>query len=109
MARLSGAEQQRLAGLPSIIVDDVDDHLYIVPPTEYPDGRVSVKLGATRHDRWVLSAGERRRWRPGPAPLDDLDWLRSRLLGVLRGLESEAWMTKPCLIPDTPTKLPYLE
>ena len=32
-----------------------EDHLYIVPPTEYPDGHVYVKLGATRHDRWVLS------------------------------------------------------
>ena len=56
LARVSAAEQQRLAGLPSIIVDGVDDHLYIVPPTEYPDGNVYVKLGATRHDQWILIA-----------------------------------------------------
>ena len=24
-------------------------------------------------------------------------------------MQAEAWSTKPCLIPDTPTKLPYLE
>jgi glycine/D-amino acid oxidase-like deaminating enzyme len=39
----------------------------------------------------------------------DLDWLRALLLGVLPGLKVDAWSTKPCLIPDTPTKLPYLE
>ena len=30
-------------------------------------------------------------------------------MGVLPGLHAEGWSTKPCLIPDTPTKLPYLE
>ena len=67
MARLSGEEEQRLAGLPSIIVDGHDDHLYSVPPTEYPDGHVYVKLGVTRHNQWVLSASERRDWIPARA------------------------------------------
>jgi sarcosine oxidase len=109
MARLSSDEQARLAGLPSIIVDDVGDHLYIVPPTEYPDGHVYVKLGATRHGESVLSAQERRAWMTGTQHEADLDWLQALLLGVLPGLRAEAWLTKPCLIPDTPTKLPYLE
>jgi sarcosine oxidase len=56
LAQVSGGEQRRLAGLPSIIVDDPDhDHLYIVPPTEYPDGKSYVKLGATRR-REVLTS-----------------------------------------------------
>jgi glycine/D-amino acid oxidase-like deaminating enzyme len=109
LARVSAAERQRLADLPSIIVDGPDDHLYIVPPTEYPDGHTYVKLGATRHDRWVLSPQERRQWMSGTQHETDLDWLRGLLLGVLPGLRAEAWSTKPCLIPDTPTKLPYLE
>lgn len=109
LARVSAAEQVRLAGLPSIIVDDIDDHLYIVPPTAYPDGYVYVKLGATRHDEWVLSPDERRQWMSGTQHEADLDWLRSLLMGVLPELQAEAWSTKPCLIPDTPTKLPYLE
>jgi len=109
MARVSPAEQQRLVGLPSIIVDDVDDHFYIVPPTEYPDGEVYLKLGATRHDQWVLSQKDRRAWMTGSQHEADLDWLRGLMLGVLPGLQAETWLTKPCLIPDTPTKLPYLE
>ena len=39
----------------------------------------------------------------------DLDWLSGLLLGLLPGLHAEAWLTKPCLIPETPTKLPYVE
>jgi glycine/D-amino acid oxidase-like deaminating enzyme len=109
MARVSIEEEQRLAALPSIILDDVDDHLYIVPPTEYPDGHVYVKLGATRHARWVLSPDERREWMTGTRHAADLDWLHGLLVGVLPGLHAEGWSTKPCLIPDTPTKLPYLE
>jgi glycine/D-amino acid oxidase-like deaminating enzyme len=109
LARVSPAEQGRLADLPSLIVDGHDDHLYVVPPTEYPDGHVYVKLGATRHNQWILSADERREWMSGTHHEEDLDWLRGLLLGVLPGLQAEAWSTKPCLIPDTPTKLPYLE
>ena len=109
MARLAPDEQLRLAGLPSIIVDGPQDHLYIVPPTEYPDGHVYVKLGATRHQHRVLSAEERRGWMKGTFHAADLDWLHGLLVGVLPGLHVEGWSTKPCLIPDTPTKLPYLE
>jgi glycine/D-amino acid oxidase-like deaminating enzyme len=108
-ARLSPEERQRLDGLPSIVVDGPRDHLYIVPPAEYPDGHFYVKLGATRHDRWVLSADERRQWMRGTQHEADLDWLRGLLLGVLPGLRADSWATKPCMIPDTPTKLPYLE
>ncbi|MEP7115002.1 MAG: FAD-dependent oxidoreductase [Ilumatobacteraceae bacterium] len=109
LARLSAADRSRLAGLPSIIVDDVDEHHYIVPPTEYPDGHVYVKLGATRHQQSVLAPNERREWMTGTQHEADVDWLRGLMLSVLPGLQAEAWLTKPCLIPDTPTKLPYLE
>ena len=85
------------------------DHLYIVPPTDYPDGHVYVKLGATRRNRTVLSAEQRRRWMAGTQHEADLDWLKGLLLGVLPGLQVDAWLTKPCLIPETPTKLPYVE
>lgn len=110
MARVSTEEQSRLAGLPSIIVDDpAHDHLYVVPPTEYPDGQGYVKMGATRRNEWLLSPAERRDWMAGAAHEADLEWLEGLLLEVLPGLRAEAWLTKPCLIPDTPTKLPYVE
>jgi sarcosine oxidase len=110
LARVSGAELRRLAALPSIIVDDPRrHHLYIVPPTDYPDGHHYVKLGATRWPERVLSAPERRDWMAGSTHEADLDWLKALMLDVLPGLQADAWLTKPCLIPETPTKLPYVE
>ena len=109
LARVSADERTRLSGLPALIVDDPVDHLYIVPPTGYPDGHSYVKLGATRHHKRVLDSQERRAWMMGREHEADLPWLRDLLLGVLPDLQVDAWSTKPCLIPDTPTKLPYLE
>jgi len=109
LAQVSGDEQRRLAGLPSIIVDDTADHFYIVPPTAYPDGNVYVKLGATRREPSVLPPERRREWMTGTQHEGDLDWLRGLMLGALPGLRADGWSTKPCLIPDTPTKLPYIE
>ncbi len=110
LARVSATEQDRLAGLPAILVDDpAGDHLYIVPPTDYPDGHVYVKLGATRRNRMVLSSDQRRQWMAGTQHEMDLDWLKGLLLDTLPGLQADAWLTKPCLIPETPTKLPYVE
>ncbi|MGZ4741366.1 MAG: NAD(P)/FAD-dependent oxidoreductase [Ilumatobacteraceae bacterium] len=110
LARVSPAEQRRLDGLPSIIVDDpAHDHFYAVPPTEYPDGLVYAKLGGTRGGEKVMSATGRREWMSGDQHLADLDWLRGLLVAMLPGLQAEDWLTKSCLIPETPTKLPYLE
>ena len=39
----------------------------------------------------------------------DLEWLQGLMLDVLPGLQADAWLTKPCLIPETPTKRPYVE
>jgi sarcosine oxidase len=109
LAEVAAEEQKRLAGLPSIIVDDVTDHFYVVPPTQYPDGKMYLKLGATRQPRRVLSADQRRRWMTGRGHEADLDALRGLMLRVLPGLRAESWLTKPCLVPETPTKLPYVE
>lgn len=110
LARVSRSEQLRLDRLPSIIVDDpVHDHLYTVPPTTYPDGFAYVKLGATHRKERVLTPRERSEWMTGDRHAEDLDWLSGLMLGLLPGLQVEAWLTKPCLIPETPTKLPYLE
>ncbi|HEY7627244.1 MAG TPA: FAD-dependent oxidoreductase [Ilumatobacteraceae bacterium] len=110
LARTSRAEQLRLDRLPSIIVDDPDhDHLYAVPPTIYPDGLAYIKLGATTRPERVLAPRQRTEWMAGEAHAAHLDWLRGLLLRLLPGLQAELWLTKPCLIPETPTKLPYLE
>lgn len=113
MAVVDADEQARLAGLPSVIAP-VDDpqflDVYLVPPTDYPDGSVRIKLGATRHATVAMPDAEARRaWMRGGAHTADLDALRRLTEALVPGLRAERWQTKPCLITDTPSGLPYVE
>lgn len=106
-------EQARLAGLPSVLAP-VDDptflDVYLVPPTDYPDGSVRIKLGATRHAPTELpDAASRRAWMRGDAHTRDLPALRRLTEALVPGLRVERWETKPCLITDTPGGLPYVD
>ena len=81
--------------------------MVLVQVTGGPPGKV---FGlSTHHEEQVLSPPQRREWMRGDRHEADVDWLRGLLLGLIPGVRAEAWLTKPCLIPDTPTKLPYVE
>ncbi len=113
LATLGPAEQQRLAGLPSVLAtltggSFVD--LYQVPPTAYPDGTVKLKLGATLREWSPLRMGEERRaWMRGDEHRRHLPELRALVEALVPGLRAEAWDTKPCMITDTPSGLPTVD
>ena len=101
------------AGLPSVLAP-VDDpvflDVYLVPPTEYPDGEVRIKMGATRHAPVEMAdAASRRAWMRGDDHTADLASLRRLAESLIPGLRADRWETKPCLITDTPTGLPYVD
>jgi sarcosine oxidase len=112
-AVLDAGEQARLAGLPSVLAPVRHEwflDVYLVPPTDYPDGTVRIKLGATRHAPIEMpDAASRRAWMRGDAHADDLAALRQLTEQLVPGLRAERWETKPCLITDTPTDLPYVD
>jgi sarcosine oxidase len=112
-AVLDEAEQRRLAGLPSVIADVEDestDGVYMVPPTSYPDGTVRIKLGAELFTwRSLVTAADRREWMRGDEHLQQFPHLKRLLEGLVPGLRSDRWETKPCLIPHTPSHLPYVD
>lgn len=112
-ATLDGDERERLAGMPSVLARLPDgDHadLYVVPPTEYPDGTVRLKLGATlRRVRRLDDGPSRRAWMSGDAHLDEAPALRRLLADLVVGLRADAWESKPCLITDTPSGLPIVD
>lgn len=113
LATLGAAEQDRLAAMPSVLArmpHPVYDDLYVVPPTAYPDGTVRLKLGATRSTYLQLPTAEAKRaWMRGTDHTDELADLRALLEDLVPGLEAEAWETKPCLITETPSDLPYVD
>ena len=105
-------EQDRLDGLPSLIAalaHPVYEDCYLVPPTDYPDGTVRVKLGATRRVHQELpDAAARRAWMRGTEHTIELGDLRGLVEAVLPGVRATAWETRPCLITETPTHRPYV-
>lgn len=113
LATLDAAEQARLAGLPSVLArlrHETYADLYLVPPTTYPDGTVRLKLGATRSTHLRLpSAGAKRAWMRGDEHRREEGELRSLLEALVPGLRATGWETKPCLITETPSDLPYLD
>lgn len=113
MATLADDEHRRLADLPSVLARlDHPDYadLYVVPPTDYPDGSIRLKLGATlRHHRRLDDATARRTWMSGDAHRAELGPLRDLLTALVPGLAAEAWETKPCLITETASGLPVVD
>jgi glycine/D-amino acid oxidase-like deaminating enzyme len=106
-------ERGRLAGLPSVLapVDDATfGDVYVVPPTDYPDGTMRIKLGASRHTPLALpDAASLKAWMRGDEHVADLALLQRLIESLIPGLRVEHWETKPCLITDTPTGLPYVD
>ena len=112
-AVLGADEQRRLAGLPSVVTvygRAAHDDCYMVPPTGYPDGTVRIKLGASMPvDDLLPDAASRQAWMRGDGHLIELDRQRAMLEALVPGLVADRWETKPCMITDTPTHLPYLD
>jgi glycine/D-amino acid oxidase-like deaminating enzyme len=113
MATLDADEQARLAGLPSVIADiddELADNVYMVPPTVYPDGSVRIKMGAQLFNwRSLQTAKERRDWMRSDEHLLQFPHLKRLLEKLVPGLRSDAWESKPCMIPHTPSDLPYVD
>jgi sarcosine oxidase len=110
LASLDRDEAERLAGIPSAIAQlhgTSFADLYQVPPTEYPDGSVRLKLGATLREWAPLGTGaQRRAWMSGDAHERHLAELRGLVEDLVPGIRAEAWATKPCMITDTASGLP---
>lgn len=90
------------------------DDVYVVPPTQYPDGRWYIKIGGSRagaaniHDPSHMAA-----WMQGNDPDNhadqQIDAMRDVLTAVLPEVEFLSWSAKPCLITDTINDLPFVD
>jgi sarcosine oxidase len=111
------------------------DDVYIVPPIRYPDGKWYIKIGGSRKHAPVLddvdsmnrsmrnqsmrnrsmqnpsmqNRARRDRSPDSDAGDDQLPALREVLQDVLPDVRFDAWRSKPCLITDTASGLPYVD
>jgi sarcosine oxidase len=113
LATLDEREAARLAGLPSVMVEldrPTYSDCYLVPPTNYPDGSIALKLGATNRSQPPLDThDERVAWMAGDAHTAALGPLRALVEQIVPGIRARSWQTKPCLITDTASVLPMVD
>jgi sarcosine oxidase len=61
---ISDADLARYAGMPSLIYEPTgpEDHIYLLPPVRYPDGKTYLKIGGDPDDLKLLSEPDMRTW-----------------------------------------------
>lgn len=85
------------------------DDVYIVPPTQYPDGKSYVKMGGSWIDATPLANGDAMSaWMSGSAADAQLETMRDVLTSLLPSVPFRSFTMKPCLITDTDSGLPMI-
>ena len=115
MAEIGPAEQERLAGMPTLIhklpAGQAMNDLYMLPPIRYPDGRTYIKLGGETvwspkiFEDWDQITA----WFHSDGDPKEASALKTVLLEALPGLKVENYLTKPCILTYTDSKYPYLD
>lgn len=107
MARL--ADDGRI---PCLILDQPPDdrlhEIYWVPPVEYPDGSVRIKIGGNRKETILLDPGDLTDWFHGDGDLVEIEALTNSLFSLLPDAPLGDIVTSPCVITGTPTGVPYI-
>jgi glycine/D-amino acid oxidase-like deaminating enzyme len=114
LAEIDEAEAKRLQALPSTILWLVDDpvleSVYSTPAVRYPDGKVCIKIGGSRHTPYLLDTPQAfRRWFQGSGDAEELAALRRVLEALLPGLRVASYGAKPCVVAYTAHNRPYID
>jgi len=107
MFRISEAEGQRLAGMPShITLLPNGEDPYLLPPIRYPDGHLYVKLGGDPEDTALPSTADVCDWfrSGGSEPVGES--LEAQIRLKIPGLEILERVIKPCVTTYTPDNHP---
>jgi sarcosine oxidase len=115
MAQLSSAESQRLAQMPTTIYSNGVagaelEGTYSVPPAQYPDGHIYLKIGGQLPDIQPLQTeAEIKQWFKQGGSQHEADLLQAVLFDMVPNLQAERIVTKPCVVTDTAHGYPYID
>lgn len=113
LAEVGDVSRRALSSMPSVIhlLDDPDyDDVYVVPPVAYPDGRWYVKMGGSQASaRPFDDESAKRAWMAGSDADRQRPAMQRILEAMLPDVAFESWTTKPCLISDTESGLPFVD
>lgn len=105
-----GEREMALFGdMPSTIIfgDRDEDHVYILPPVLYPDGKTYLKLGGDLEARSFATLEDAGQWFRSDGDLTERDQLTAVALQAMPGLSGCPVTSAPCVATFTATSYPY--
>lgn len=98
------------AGMPSLIhqPDDPVDHIYLLPPVRYSDGKTYLKIGGDPHDLWLRSEPEIRAWFRSGGRISTRNHLQRIIGQILPSLAEAPISMAACVTSFTPANYPAI-
>jgi sarcosine oxidase len=98
------------AGMPSLIhqPDDPRDHIYLLPPVRYPDGRTYLKIGGDPDDLLLATEQDIRAWFRGGGRETTRDHLQGIIARLVPGLKEVRPSMAACVTSFTPDNYPAI-
>lgn len=104
------AELSRYAGMPSLIhqPDDPHDHIYLLPPVRYPDGKTYLKIGGDPDNLVLATEPEIRAWFRSGGRKSTRDHLKRILDRLIPALSAAPLSMGACVTSFTPNNYPAI-
>lgn len=98
------------SGMPSLIhqPDDPTDHIYLLPPVRYPDGKTYLKIGGDPDDLQLETEPEIRAWFRRGGRLTTRDHLRRIISDLVPTLADAPISMAACVTSFTPENYPAI-
>ncbi len=106
---LSDRTLNMFENMPSTVVftDREEDHVYILPPVRYPDGKIYLKLGGDIEAGELRTRDEFQAWFASSGDPGERQRLIAEALKVMPGLAGCPTSSAACVATFTPTGHPY--
>jgi sarcosine oxidase len=103
-------ELQQFAGMPSLIYEprDTRDHIYMLPPVRYPDGKVYLKIGGDPDDLLVGADADMRAWFRSGGRSSVRDHHARIIEKLVPQIDRSRISTGACVVSKTPTGYPAI-
>ena len=103
-------EHARYAGMPSLIhqPDDPHDHIYLLPPVRYPDGKTYLKIGGDPDDLRLHTEPDVRAWFRSGGRASTRDHLKRIIDTLVPSLAAAPLSMGACVTSFTPGNYPAI-
>lgn len=107
---IEDADLPAYAGMPSLIhqPDDPLDHIYLLPPVRYPDGKTYLKIGGDPDDLWLATEPEIRAWFRRGGRISTRNHLQRIIGEIIPSLANAPISMAACVTSFTPENYPAI-